>query len=87
MTGEERRDQPAERPSSGERVEESTDRKARDASREGFWGKGHEGAGFHRDERRAHSREDYGRAAYDESGRSADDDAGTPGTGRARPPT
>ncbi|MFO1047210.1 MAG: hypothetical protein U1E52_04840 [Geminicoccaceae bacterium] len=49
-------------------------RKGGDQGREGFWGKGHQGVGFHRDERRAHSREDYGRAGYDETGKSTDDD-------------
>lgn len=35
--------------------------------REGFWGRGHQGAGYDRDERRDYSREDYG--ASDRGGR------------------
>lgn len=65
--------------------EAAATRKTRDQGREGFWGKGHQGSGFHRDERRAHSREDYGRAGYDEAGRKADDDSTREATNRGRP--
>lgn len=76
---------PGRKPSATGTVEEGAKHKGGDQGREGFWGKGHQGSGFHRDERRAHSREDYGRAGYDETGRSAEDDS-TPGATDRGPP-
>lgn len=81
MSGEES----GRKPSATGTVDEGTKPKGGDQGREGFWGKGHQGSGFHRDERRAHSREDYGRAAYDETGRSTDDVSSHGATDRGPP--
>ena len=40
--------------------EPGRDRRRSQDDREGFWGRGHRGTGFERDEHRDYSREDYG---------------------------
>ena len=48
----------------GEPGGEGRDRSNVDQGREGFWGRGHQGSGYERDERRDYSREDYGASEY-----------------------
>jgi osmotically-inducible protein OsmY len=48
------------RPEGEDQGGQRSGRRAANNDREGFWGRGHSGSGFERDERRDYSREDYG---------------------------